>query len=83
MAVVFDQDGVYDDASRLTTFVDNHDVPRFMSEAVNRGVALDDARERLDMALSLIYTVRGTPSVYYGTEIAMLGGGRPLQLRAG
>ena len=81
--MVFDQDGVYDDASRLTTFIDNHDVPRFMSEAVNRGVALDDARERLDMALSLIYTVRGTPSVYYGTEIAMLGGGDPYNFELG
>ena len=83
VAVVFDQDGVYDDASRLTTFIDNHDVPRFMSEAVDRGVAEADARERLDMALSLIYTVRGTPSVYYGTEIAMLGGGDPYNFELG
>lgn len=83
VAVIFDQDGVYDDASRLTTFIDNHDVPRFMSEAVNRGVSVDDARERLDMALSLTYTVRGTPSVYYGTEIAMLGGGDPYNFELG
>ncbi len=83
VAVVFDQDGVYNDAGRLTTFIDNHDVPRFMSEAVNRGVAEADARERLDMALSLIYTVRGTPSVYYGTEIAMLGGGDPYNFELG
>jgi len=77
VAVIFDQDGRYDDASRLTTFVDNHDVPRFMSEAVSRGVSEGDARERLDMALSLIYTVRGTPLVYYGTEVAMQGKGDP------
>ena len=83
VAVIFGQDGLYDDPSRLTTFVDNHDVPRFMSEAVNRGVSVENARERLDMALSLIYTVRGTPSVYYGTEIAMLGGGDPYNFELG
>ncbi len=83
VAVIFDQDGLYSDPSRLTTFIDNHDVPRFMSEAVNRGVPVENARERLDMALSLIYTVRGTPSVYYGTEIAMLGGGDPYNFELG
>jgi neopullulanase len=83
VAVIFDQDGLYSDPSRLVTFIDNHDVPRFMSEAVNRGVPLEAARERLDLALSLIYTVRGTPSVYYGTEIAMLGGGDPYNFPLG
>ncbi len=83
VAVIFDQDGLYSDASRLTTFIDNHDVPRFMSEAVNRGVSAENARERLDMALSLIYTVRGTPSVYYGTETAMQGGGDPYNFELG
>ena len=83
VAVIFDQDGLYSDPSRLTTFVDNHDVPRFMSEAVNRGVPVVNARERLDMALSLIYTVRGTPSVLYGTEIAMQGKGDPYNFPLG
>ncbi|MDQ3459879.1 MAG: alpha-amylase family glycosyl hydrolase [Deinococcota bacterium] len=77
VAVVFDGDAAYSDPSRLTTFIDNHDVPRFMSEAANRGVTGTAAAQRLDMALSLIYTVRGTPSVYYGTENAMLGKGDP------
>ena len=83
VAVIFEQDSTYNDAGRLTTFVDNHDVPRFMSEAVNRGVPVNNARERLEMALSLIYTVRGTPSVYYGTETAMLGGGDPYDFALG
>ena len=77
VAAIFAQDNAYSDPSRLTTFVDNHDVPRFMSEALNRGVSGTNARERLDLALSLIYTARGTPSVYYGTEIAMAGRGDP------
>ncbi|ADI13274.1 alpha-amylase family glycosyl hydrolase [Truepera radiovictrix] len=77
VAVIFDQDGAYEDPTRLVTFVDNHDVPRFMSEALSRGVSEAHARERLDAALSLIYTVRGTPSVYYGTENAATGRGDP------
>jgi glycosidase len=77
VAVIFDQDGAYHDPTRLVTFIDNHDVPLFMSEAMNRGISQDRARERLDAALSLIYTVRGTPSVYYGTELARSGRGDP------
>ncbi len=76
VAAVFAEDSVYSDPLRLTTFIDNHDVPRFMSEA---GAVYPEAaaRERLDMALSLIYLARGIPSVYYGTEIAMRGLGDP------
>ncbi|WP_027481759.1 alpha-amylase family glycosyl hydrolase [Deinococcus pimensis] len=77
IANVFARDTAYNDPSRLTTFVDNHDVKRFVSEALSRGVSEVGARERLDLALSLIYTSRGTPSVYYGSEIGMAGGGDP------
>lgn len=77
VADVFARDTAYRDPSRLTTFVDNHDVKRFVSEATDRGAGLAEARERLDLALSLIYTARGTPSVYYGSEIGMAGGGDP------
>ncbi len=83
VAAIFAQDNAYDDPTRLTTFVDNHDVRRFMSEAVERGVPEAQARERLDAALSLIYTARGTPSVYYGTEIAMQGLGDPYSYELG
>ncbi len=74
---VFAQDGAYPDASRLTTFVDNHDVTRFVTQVTNKGGTAQEAQERLDLALSLIYTVRGTPSVYQGTEDAMPGKGDP------
>ncbi|WP_119673447.1 alpha-amylase family glycosyl hydrolase [Deinococcus sp. RM] len=67
----------YSDSSRLTTFLDNHDVRRFMSEGIENGIPFNEQRERLDAALSLQFTVRGTPSVYYGTEIAMQGKGDP------
>ncbi len=74
---VLAQDNKYSDASRLTTFIDNHDVRRFMSEGIEVGIPFNQQQERLDGALSLIFTVRGTPSVYYGSEIAMQGKGDP------
>ncbi|GHF45030.1 glycosidase [Deinococcus metalli] len=77
MADVFAQDGVYKDATRLTTFVDNHDVRRFVNEVTSRGGTSAQAAERLDLALSTQYFSRGTPSVYQGTEYAQVGEGDP------
>ncbi|MBC7543428.1 MAG: cyclomaltodextrinase C-terminal domain-containing protein [Candidatus Sericytochromatia bacterium] len=65
------QDGAYPDGSFLTPFIDNHDVPRFMSVAGNNG------KERLKGALTLTLTVRGMPCIYYGTEAGLKGGGDP------
>lgn len=79
VADVFARDGVYRDPTRLTTFVDNHDVRRFVSEVQERGGTAAQASERLDLALSLLYTSRGTPSVYQGTEIAQAGRGDPYE----
>jgi glycosidase len=77
VATVFDNDVLFDDPRRLTTFVDNHDVPRFVTRAIDAGATTLEAEERLSMALGLIYASRGIPSVYYGTEIALQGGGDP------
>lgn len=60
------QDGAYSDPELLSTFIDNHDVPRFMSSAGG------DER-KLRLALSFIMTARGIPCIYYGTENAMAG----------
>jgi glycosidase len=73
LADVFAQDGQYSDPTRLSIFLDNHDVWRFASEAEQAGSAPAEADQRLDMALTLIYTARGIPVVYYGTEIAARG----------
>jgi glycosidase len=48
------------DANGLVTFIDNHDMPRFLS--------LNDNKENLNLALALLMTSRGTPCIYYGTE---------------
>ena len=60
-----------DEAARLT-FIDNHDVDRFVGPAEN-----PDARARLRQALVYLFTMPGTPVLYYGTEIALPGGGDP------
>lgn len=77
IAEIFDQDSLYEDPTRLVTFVDNHDVQRFITRTINNGVARADAEDRLDMALSLIFFARGIPQIYYGTEIGMEGENDP------
>ncbi|MEB3330408.1 MAG: alpha-amylase family glycosyl hydrolase [Candidatus Sericytochromatia bacterium] len=64
------QDAAYRDPTLLSTFIDNHDVPRFLS------VANHDER-RLRLALAFLMTARGIPSVYYGTEVGLDGAGEP------
>ncbi len=58
-------DTYYDPASRrqLVTFLDNHDNPRFLSTSEANGNT-----NRLKVALAFLYTSRGIPCLYYGTE---------------
>jgi hypothetical protein len=77
IAATFENDELYQDPTRLTTFIDNHDVPRFTTQALNVGATLTEAEERLSAALGLLYGARGIPMVYYGTETAMRGGNDP------
>lgn len=57
----------------LITFIDNHDMSRFLS--------LNNNNSRLHQALTVLFTVRGTPCLYYGTEQYLhndtSGGGDP------
>jgi glycosidase len=50
----------YDYPENLITFVDNHDMSRFLTLQPDQG--------RLHQALAFMMTVRGTPCLYYGTE---------------
>lgn len=67
-------DHFYDPSAqmRLVTFLDNHDQPRFLNKA-----QADNNWERLKSALVFLYTGRGIPSLYYGTEQAFNGGDDP------
>jgi glycosidase len=64
------RDHLYPDASVLVTFLGLHDVARFMNEPLASTASLR-------AAYTLLTTVRGSPLVYYGDEIALPGGGDP------
>ncbi|MBA3242315.1 MAG: hypothetical protein H0T60_13885, partial [Acidobacteria bacterium] len=63
-------DSLYPDASRLVTMANNHDTPRFMSL---EGATLEGAM----LHVAYIISLRGTPQLYYGEEIALEGGDDP------
>lgn len=63
-------DSLYPDPSRLVTMANNHDTRRFMSLP---GATLEGAM----LHLAYIVTIRGTPQLYAGEEIAMEGGDDP------
>src|SRR5207247_3409894 len=60
----------YPNAEVLVPLITNHDLKRFMSE---QGATIAG----LKLAQTLIMTMRGTPQLYYGDEIAMTGGDDP------
>jgi len=70
VAQMLAQDQLYANPRVLVTLLGNHDVSRFMHEkgATSAG---------LKLAQTLIMTVRGTPQLYYGDEIAIAGAGDP------
>lgn len=57
-------DYLYKHPENLVTFVDNHDVARFY------GVVNQDF-DKFAIGMGLLFTLRGIPSIYYGTEILM------------
>ena len=62
------QDYLYEDPNALVTFVDNHDLTRVAT-------ALGGDQARLESAITLLLTLRGTPMLYYGTELGLEGSG--------
>ncbi len=70
LATMISHDRLYPNPDVLVTFLGLHDVERFMSV---RGVTTDG----LKLAFTFLMTVRGTPLIYYGDEIAMPGGNDP------
>jgi glycosidase len=63
-------DWMYVDPDRLVTFVDLHDLPRFMN-------AKNASFKALERVFSFLLTARGIPMIYYGDEIGMAGGNDP------
>ena len=67
---VLRQDRLYPHPELLVTFIGNHDMKRFLTEA-------GGSRQKLKLAFSLLATVRGIPQLYNGDEIGMAGGEDP------
>lgn len=70
LAMMVARDHIYADPNRLSPFLGNHDVERFMNE---RGATVDG----LKLATTFLLTTRGIPLLYYGDEIALPGGRDP------
>ena len=56
------EDFLYKDPMRNCIFLDNHDTNRFFS-------LIGEDISKYKMALGLLFTLRGIPQVYYGTEV--------------
>lgn len=58
------QDAVYQNPSKLVTFLDNFDHDRYLS-------VIGEDFDKYKMGLTWLLTTRGIPCLYYGTEILM------------
>ncbi len=65
---VLAQDFLYPDPNMNLIFVDNHDVTRIYTN-------LQHNFNKFKMAMAFLFTTRGIPQMYYGTEILMDGDG--------
>ncbi|MEW6619099.1 MAG: alpha-amylase family glycosyl hydrolase [bacterium] len=77
---ILDMDKYYTNANRLVTMIDNHDLDkRFMTEILDKvgHWDMDLAVEIFKTVLTFLFTTRGIPQIYYGTEIGMEGYGDP------
>lgn len=54
----------YPDPDHLVVFADNHDMSRIYAQ-------LDENADKVKLALAYIFTTRGIPEIFYGTEILM------------
>jgi len=61
---VLSNDFIYKDASRNVTFLDNHDMSRFLS-------IVGGDMNKYKSGLAMLLTTRGIPQIYYGTEVLM------------
>jgi len=70
LADVWRLDALYPHPERLVPFLGNHDTSRFISTS-------GATPEKMQLAFAVLLTMRGTPQVYSGDEIAMTGGDDP------
>lgn len=73
----YSQDYRYKNVNLSGTFLDNHDVKRFLNDASGKPGASSDKWPQLKAALGFMLTSRGIPIVYQGTEQGFSGGDDP------
>jgi len=77
----FDDDDWYTigggDAGRLVTFIGNHDMGRlgWFIRSADPNAGDEERLRRASLALGLLFTSRGTPTIYYGDEQGFVGDG--------
>ena len=70
------KDGVIRNAYNLTTFIGNHDEGRGNSAIATRTSATGATLvEKVNLGNSVLFLMRGSPTVYYGDEIGMISSG--------
>jgi len=76
---VLKQDDKYTTATKnaynLVTFLGNHDMGRVANLLLKNGAKTDTLLASTLFAHDLMFLTRGTPSVYYGDEVGMIGFG--------
>lgn len=65
---VLAHDYIYANPNRNLTFLDNHDIARWAHVAQNN-------IDKIKQGLVMLYTLRGIPQIYYGTELLWNGDG--------
>jgi glycosidase len=63
-------DFLYKDANRNCVFLDNHDLTRILSD-------VGGDIEKVKTGIAWLFTTRGIPQLYYGTEVLMKGEKNP------
>ena len=63
-------DRQYENPNQMVTFIDNHDMPRFISLCKNN-------TNDMSLALKVFLAWRGVPNLYYGTESPLAGEKEP------
>jgi glycosidase len=64
LSVMFSQDMIYENPDLNMTFLDNHDQNRFFS-------VIGQDMKKYKQGIALLFTLRGVPQLYYGTEVLM------------
>jgi len=76
---ILERDRSYSNHNQLVTLLDNHDLSaRFMTWILDRQAG--DYRKATDvmkLTLTFLFTIRGIPQIYYGTELGLEGHSDP------